>query len=182
MTLIAITNPSDESAESGFVATPDFICTPQIILEQYGDKLEDGAQVVMIEGEGEDTRVWQYVATRNPNYPESIALRSNNALAADAGPDGEEFIFYISGRDPYGEGIIENANVSLASDEPELETFTVFGNNDDGENFVAVVTATEETVIDEGVKAGVVDEGYESDVVIVAVLKGDQSHLERVAF
>lgn len=175
MTLIAVTNPSDKSAESGFVVEPEFLPTPERILAEYGGKLEDGAQIAFIEGEGEDTRVWQYIATRDPNNPESIALRSNNALAADAGPSGEEFIFYVNQRQGGNASIIESAHVALEADAP-LETYTVFGENDDSERFVAVVTApSEAAAYDAGITAGCVDEGWESDVRIDLILPGDHS-------
>lgn len=178
MNLIAITNPSDESAEAGFVITPEFVPTPSRILEEYGNKLEDGAAVVFIEGEGAGTRVWQYIATREPNHPASIALRSNNALAADAGDSGEEFIFYVSGRRGGNSSIIDSANVPLEA-EIELKTYTVFGENDDGEQFRAVVTAPDPAAAKAaGIQAGLVDEGFEHDVDIAAVLEGDVTDVD----
>lgn len=171
MNLIAITNPSDKSAESGFVVEPDFLPTPDRILEEYGGKLEDGAQITVVEG----SRVWQYVATRHPNNPASIALRSNNALAADAGPTGEEFISYVHERRGGNASIIARANVALESDAP-LETYTVFGEDDGSEWFTAVVTArSEQDAYDAGITAGCVDEGCESHVRIDLILPGDYS-------
>lgn len=177
MTLIAITNPSDESAEAGFVATPEFLPTPSRILEEYGSKLEDGAAVVFVEG----TRVWQYIATRDPNNPASIALRSNNALAADAGESGEEFIFYVSGRRGGNSSIIDTANIPLEADGP-LETYTVFGENDDAEPFRAVLTATSPAAAKlAGIDAGTVDAGCEHMVRVDAVLKGDVTEADVTA-
>lgn len=178
MSLIAITNPSDESAESGIVyeAAPFETFTPNAILNKFGSKLEDGAQVTMVEG----NRVWQYLATRDGS---SIALRSNNALAADAGDQDEdsEFFWFVTGRSGGSDSIIDSTVAPLELPEAELETFTVYGNNDDDENFVAVVSATEETAHEVGVAAGVVDKGYENDVKIYLILKGDQTDLATVS-
>ncbi len=173
MILIAITNPSDASAEAGTVQSISGICTPKFILEELGEKLEDGDQVVMVE----DDRVWQYLVTRSSNEA-PIALRPNNALGVDARyGDGESCIDHEQWRQ--GE-IIECGTQKLVS-EGELETFTVFGNNDDGEDFVAVVSATEDTVYDAGVQAGLIDGGYEQWVTIDLIVKGDESDLERVS-
>ena len=168
MTLIAITNPSDEAAQAGIVH--DFgsgTMYPERILELFGDKLEDGAQVTMVDGGS----VWQYLATR---LDDSIALRSNNALG-----DGS-FIDYMEAGDANGEYMVTSAWVPLASSpEAELETFTVIGVNDAGEDFVAVVSATEDTVRDVGVQAACVG-GYEDCVHVDVILKGEHSDLERV--
>lgn len=160
MNLIAITNPSDESAESGFVHTQDGYITVESIIPEYGERIEDGAQIVIVTN-GPRPRVWQYVAER---VGDDIWVRVNNTLSdyidtEDVGP------------------CVAQGSVATA---PDLETFTVFGENDNGERFVAVVAATEDTVEDVAVKAGLVDEGFESDVDIHLILKGDQSDLETV--
>jgi hypothetical protein len=159
MNLIAITNPSDESAEAGFVHSQVGHTTVESIIPEYGDKIEDGAQIVIVD-DGPDPRVWQYIAER---AGDEIFIRANNTIA-----------LYID-TEEVGPCIVRGS-VAPAT---ELETFTVFGNNDYGEHFVAVVAATEETVYDVGVQAGLV-EGYENSVSIAAILKGNQSHLERV--
>jgi hypothetical protein len=175
--IIAITNPSDESAEAGIVEEIPYPgLTPRTILERYGSKLEDGAQVVMTNID--NSRVWQYIATRETDGTESIALRSNNGLARE---DGDQtFIQFVAAGPGHGEFIIEVGDYELERPEPpvELETFTVYGENDDDERFVAVVSATEDTVREAGIKAGLVDEGYEADVRIDLILKGDQTDLE----
>lgn len=186
MTLIAITNPSDPSAEASIVRNVDYDAgCPEGILENFGDKLEDGAQVVMVKRE----RVWQYLATRESPPPGgfdsgSIALRNNNALVRDSRYDNDAFIDYMNGSDNFD--IIAMGNYPLASDvaaeatDEPLETFTVFGNNDDGEDFVVVVSATEDTVREVGAKAGLVDEDYVDLVDINLIVKGEHPDLECV--
>lgn len=175
MTLIAVTNPSDESAEAGIVDQRSLVGHPEGILREFGDRLEDGAQVALVE----NGRVWQYIVTRDDENPESVALRSNNSLAADKRAEGERFIDYVNDTPDAFDYIIEVGYYPLES-AAALEEFTVYGINDDGEPFTAVVAATEATVYDAGVQAGLVDEGFENSVKIVAVFKGDQSDLERV--
>lgn len=172
MTIVAITNPSDEGAESHIVEELAGLVVPRRILEEFGDRLEDGAQVAMIGGANGVGRVWQYIATRDG---ETVALRSNNGLAGRA--EGERFIDFVENADDAHKYLIEVVGLPP---EPELETFTVFGENDDGERFVAVVSATEDTVNDVGVQAGLVDDGFEHYVRIDLILKGDHSDLESV--
>lgn len=180
MTLIAITNPSDESAEASIVVDdPRKMYAPRSILDEFGDRIEDGAQVVMIDG----GRVWQYLATRSGN--DSVALRNNNALGLLARTDGQAFIEYMNDPD-IGQNIIECIDLSSASGEfsgngEDWQTFTVFGTNDDGERFSAVVTArSEEGAYRAGKYAGTLDDEFECDVRIDVILKGDHSDIETV--
>lgn len=147
MALIAITNPSDGSAEARIVEEIG-ASTPYHILERFGHKLENGAQVVIIKGD----RVWQYLVTRMPDDKDRIDLRS-------------------------GLGVIIATRSQRLMPDAALETFTVFGKNDGGENFTAVVWATENTVHDVGVSAGLIFAGREEDVDIYLIVKGDATGL-----
>lgn len=162
ITILAIQNPGDAEAT---IANPQRILTPNTAIEQYGGQIKQGAFVTLTDRSvnGNTVSVTTFVADR---IGDTLYLQNNAGIA-----ENEVSIDSIGGVEAQG----------YAPPEPELETFTVFGNNDDGENFVAVVSATEDTVVEEGVKAGLVDEGYEADVTIAAVLKGDQSGLERVS-
>lgn len=159
MNLIAITNPSDESAEAGFVHTQVGYITTERIIPDYGDKIEDGAQIVIV-SDGPNPRVWQFIAER---VDDDIWIRVNNTTGD-----------YIDTEDV-------GPSVASGSVEPEapLETYTVFGENDDAEPFRAVVTATSPAAAKAaGIQAGLVDEGFEHDVDIAAVLKGNVSDVD----
>jgi len=155
MSTVAITNPSDSAAKAGVVENVGF-WSPRSLLEQFGERIEDGAIISVFDLGGITPGVWQYIAER---YGDEIKLRTNNTLSDyfDTANAGET---------------IDAFTIAAAA---ELETFTVYGVNDDGEGFTAVVNATEDTVEDVGVQAGLVDEGYEHAVKIVAVLRGDQT-------
>lgn len=159
MTLIAITNPSDPSAESGFVDTKAGNIPVESIIPEYGDKIEDGAQIVVV-GDGPVPHVWQYIAER---FIDDIWIRVNNDIQTNIDTE-------VVGPE------VATGHVGLR----ELETFTVYGVNDNDEAFTAVVSATEHTVADVAAKAGAVDEDYEHLVKIAAIVKGDQSDLEFV--
>ena len=154
MNLIAITNPSDNQAEAGFVHTQDGYITTERIIPDYGDKIEDGAQIVIV-SDGPAPRVWQFLAER---VDDEIWIRVNNTTAdyidvSDAGPSVAE---------------------GSVAPEVELEAYTVFGRNDDDEPFRCVVTAASPAAASEAaVEAAVVDEGYQYMVKIATVLKGD---------
>lgn len=162
MNLIAITNPSDESAQSGFVHTQTGHVTVESIIPEYGEKIEDGAQIVIV-SDGPAPRVWQYIAER---VGDDIWIRVNNTLSdyidtEDVGP------------------CVAQGTVTATEPEVELETYTVFGENDDGEQFRAVVTAANPAAAKAaGIQAGLVDEGFERDVDIAAILKGDVTDVD----
>lgn len=163
MSTVAITNPSDNKALAGIVEELGDVWSPKTLLEKFGDKLEDGALVSVF-----DVSVFQYVATR---VGDSIALRTNDGWA----DLGDELLIDKCSPD-YGP--VESLMAPLASEEPEpeLEEYTVVGTNDDSDPFTATVTASSpEQAEEEGIKAGLVDEGYEYLVTIIAVFKGDLS-------
>lgn len=177
MTTIAITNPSDESAQASIVAEHDVI-DADIILELYGSRLEDGAQVVMFDSGG----VWQYLATRDPRC-DSIALRNNNSLSAELHDDDKTFIdFMNTGGWAYGIIAVRD-DMPLADPEPpELHTYTVYGSDDEGDRFVNVCTApSAEEAATQTRTTVLVDEGYECLVNIDLVLTGDHSDAEATA-
>lgn len=156
MNLIAITNPSDESAEAGFVHTQYGYITTESIIPDYGDKIEDGAQIVIVSDiDGLAHRVWQFIAER---VDDEIWIRVNNTVGdyidvEDAGP------------------CVAQGNVTPP--EP-LETYTVFGRNDNCEPFRCVVSAISPVeAYAAAVDAAVVDEGWEFEVRVDIVLKGD---------
>lgn len=166
ITIVAISNPGDAEATIIVAST---VLSAEEVIEQYGDKINHGAFVSVIyrDGHGDTTRVLHFIADRSGNY---LYLQNNNFMAdEDNAPD----VDYIGAVVASG-----YAYAPLETPEEELETYTVFGRNDDSENFVAVVSATEETVAEVAVRAGTVDEGCEHLVTIGAILKGDQSDLD----
>lgn len=163
-TIVTIQNPGEES----IVINPYAVLTATQVAEQYGGKIKHGAFVSIAERNGFDNTTGGsiFVADRDTD---GILYLQNNEYMNDG----------VCGVDTIG-AVAGSADVPLEPDPADLETFTVFGNNDDNEDFVAVVTATEDTVYSVGVQAGLVDEGYEEDVDIVLIVKGDQRNLERV--
>lgn len=163
MTLIAITNPSDESAQAGFVHTQGGVITVESIIPEYGDKIEDGAQIVIVDDSFPTINVWQYIAER---CGDEVWLHVNNTARLyvdidDVGP------------------VVAQGTLTAPEPEVELETFTVFGENDDAEAFRAVVTAASPAAAKAaGTAAGLVDEGCEDMVRVDAVLKGDVSEAD----
>lgn len=165
ITVVAIQNPGEEA-----VIIRAGALTPETAIEQFGEQIQHGAFVALTDRDyhGNTTSVTLLVADRETDG--RLYLQDNSYLY----PDNQ----YKADVDDIG-AVVASGDVPLP--EPDLETFTVFGNNDDGEDFVAVVSATEDTVHDEGVKAGLVDEGFENSVSINLILKGDCSDLEAVA-
>lgn len=167
ITIVAVSNPGDEEA-TVFVAST--VLSAEEVIEQYGNKINHGAfvSVTYRDGRGNTTRVLHFIADRSVS---SLYLQNNEFMAdEDDAPDVDDI-----------GTVVASGYAPLETPEEELETYTVFGRNDDSENFVAVVTATEETVAEVAVKAGTVDEGCEHLVIIGAILKGDQSDLDRVS-
>lgn len=168
-TIIAIKNPE----ETPLVIDDGFVLDGNEVAEQYGKQIKRGAFVTLIDVDYDgdaDGDAELYIADR---VEDRVYLQSNDQVG-----DGGNSIDAVGSVHTYAD------DVPLESDEPDpadLETFTVFGNNDDNENFVAVVSATEETVREVGINAGVVDEGCEGMVDIVLIVKGDQSSAEVVS-
>lgn len=165
ITILAIQNPGDAEAT---IVNPQSIITPDTAIEEYGSQIKQGAFVSLTDRNsgGNTVNVALFVADR---VGDVVYLQNNESVV-------ERHVSI----DDIG-SVVAAHGAPLTPDEADLETFTVFGTNDDGERFIAVVSATEDTVEDVGVKAGLVDKGYEADVSIAAVLKGDHSGLESVA-
>lgn len=165
ITVVAIQNPGEETQV--FRANE---LTPYSAAEQFGVHMKQGAFVALT---NHDER----------GNTESVALFVVDTLATAEGRR-----VYLQNNERFADSdfpevdiddigcVIGYADLAVAP----LETYTVFGINDDRENFVAVITATPDTVEEQAVKAGLVDEGYESSVQIVAIFKGDQTDLENV--
>jgi len=169
ITVLAIQNPGEE-AEIFRIPSVDAYGA----IDNYGEKMQHGAFVSLTarDSQGNTTDVKLYVVDR---IGSTVYLQMNDRLQDEEAPS----IDYIGGVVASGEAPLPTPPVP--EPEPvELETFTVFGNNDDNENFVAVVSATEDTVHEVGVQAGLVDEGYEDQVDIVLIVKGDHSDAEPV--
>lgn len=166
VTILAIQNPGE--TEATILRELEGIDLLSVI-EKHGAIIEHGAFVSLTDRDldGNTCGVRQFIADRIGN---TLYLQNN------------EFMRHEDERanvDDIG-SVVESGYAPLPAPKPELEAFTVFGTNDAGEGFVAAVAATEDTVYDVGVQAGLVDQGYEADVMIVAILKGDQSGVERV--
>jgi hypothetical protein len=155
ITILAIQNPGSEET---VIVSPQRTVSPQQAADEYGSQIQQGAFVTLIDRSphGNTVGVTVLVADRNGDV---VYLQTNDAIA-----DNEVDI------DAIGRVVAESYN---PEPKVELETFTVFGNNDDGDDFVAVVSATEDTVHDVGVQAGLVDAGFEGSVTISCILKGD---------
>lgn len=158
MNLIAITNPSDKNAQAGFVHTQTAAICVEKIIPEYGDRIEDGAQIVVV-SDGASPRVWQYIAER---CEDKIWIRTNDDLNQS----------------------VDTVNVGpcvafgdITPLEPvELHTYTVFGWDDDGQEYTYVCTAESPEQAAERTKAAVVvDPGYENQVSIDLILSGDHS-------
>lgn len=172
ITILAIQNPGDAEAT---IVNPQSIITPDTAIKEYGGQIKQGAFVSLTDcsPNGNTVGACIFVADRAGDV---VFLHSNAYMSLDSALYIDNIGEII---DNIGE-IIASRSAPLIPDEANLETFTVFGTNDDGYPFRAVVSATKDTVYDVGVKAGLVDEGYEGNVSIAVVLKGDQSGLESV--
>lgn len=164
--IVGITNPKEGAAQAATDVLAS-VADPASIISDYGDQIENGALVSITDRDGNGNTVGQYLYIADRESNEDTLILRNNATLGDL----SVFLYEAGGEVARGE----------SAPEAELETFTVFGNNDDGEDFVAVVTATEDTVADVGVQAGLVDEGFEGSVSISLILKGDHSDTEVVA-
>lgn len=166
-TILVIQNPGEES----IVINPFGALSPERALEQYGGQIKHGAFVALIDrdaGSGNTVGGAIFVADREADG--RLYLQNNEFLVNGEGADIDDI-----------GTVVTSGEVELEVPEADLETFTVYGVNDNSETFTAVVSATEDTVADVAVKAGTVDEGFGHLVKIVAILKGDQSDLESVA-
>jgi len=155
---LVVQNPGEQAE----VIARDYGLTPGTAIEQYGGQIKHGA-FVSLSGDG----VQLLVADREVDG--ILYLQNNEHLIDGQGAD----IDLIG-------SVVASGDVPCEPDEADLETFTVYGVNDNHETFTAVVSATEDTIADVAVKAGTVDEGFEHLVKIVAILKGDQTDLESV--
>lgn len=135
-------------------------------ISKYGSKIKRGAFVALFNFDaGMLVSSRQFIADR---IETRVYLQDNsNVITSNCNID---FV---------GE-IVAHGNAALEGEIPGLETFTVFGENDDGERFTAVISATEETAFKAAIDAGTVDRGWEDDVTIAAILYGDQSTLDQV--
>lgn len=162
--ILAVQNPG----EAAVIIARDFGLTPNGAIEQYGDQIKQGAFVSLTErdNDGNTASVALFVADR---VGDTLYLQDNSFMSDSEAPSIDDI-----------GSTVASGEAPLTPNPAELETFTVFGNNDDGEAFVAVVTATEDTVYNVGVQAGLVDEGFENSVTIDLIVKGEQADLERV--
>lgn len=163
ITIVAIQNPGDAEAT---IVNPQEIITPDDAIEKFGAQIEQGAFVSLTDRNinSNTTSVQILVADR---VADSIYLQ-NNAFMQDEGTAPDV--------DSIGE-VIARGYAPL----PQLNTYTVFGSNDDGERFVNVCTAeTPEEAAKQTKTAVVVNAGCESMVDIVIVLTGDHSDVEAV--
>lgn len=163
-TIVTIQNPAEDSV----VINPYAVLSPEAVIENYGGKIKHGAFVSIIERDGLDNTIGGSIFVADRETDGRLYLQNNEFLIDGEGADVDDI-----------GAVVASGDVELEASE-ELETFTVFGNNDNGVDFVAVVTATEATVRDVGIQAGLVDEGFEDSVSIDCILKGDQSTVERV--
>ena len=159
-TIVGIQNPGDEAAE---VFRTGYALTPSDIANHFSDKIESGAFVTAID--------------RDP-HGNTVGIKVFIA-------DKSEEVVYLQNNE-YG----EEANIDLLGDvvcsvefeaKAELETFTVYGTDDNGSPFRAVITATEADAEEAGIEAGTVNWGCGYLVKIVAILKGDVTKEEVVS-
>lgn len=153
-TIIGIQNSDEETAE---VIVHGSALTASGVIEHYGHKINKGAfvSVTDVDGAGVTVGITIYIADKL----DTTVYLQDNAFGDETDIDN----------------VGSTVAVGEVSVPEELETFTVYGVNDNSETFIAVVTATESTVEDVAITAGTVDEGVEHLVKIVAVLRGDQT-------
>jgi hypothetical protein len=163
ITLVTIQNPGEDSV----IINPFGVETPESVIEKYGDQIKHGAFVSLIDRDTNSNTVGGLILVADREADDILYLQNNEYMSDDNAADVDQI-----------GAVIASGDVALAE---ELETFTVVGNNDDGEAFVAVVTATEDTVYNVGVQAGLVDEGFENSVTIDLIVKGAHPDLEQVA-
>jgi hypothetical protein len=143
--------------------------TPPEIISNYGGKIAQGAFVSVAEFNAYNlpTGGGVFVADRIDDH---LYLQDNSGLAErEEGPT----------IDAIGE-VINSGYAPLDAPPEQLETFTVFGLNDDGEAFTAIVAATEDTIETVGRTAGATSWGGAADVELQLIVKGDASGWERV--
>lgn len=166
--ILAIQNPGEDTAlEIHIDFDPDGGALEAI--EQYGADIQRGAFVSITQRDyhGNTKSVTHFIADR---AGEQLYLQSNDWMY-----DKES----SANVDQIG-AVVASARAPLSKPEPELETFTVFGNNDYGNDFVAVVAATDATVHRVAAAEGCVDLGDEGQVDIHVILKGDYSNVESI--
>lgn len=166
LTILAIQNPGETKS----IIIRDVGEPGRDAIEKHGAVIKRGAFVSFTTRDnlGNTSAVEHFIADRVSNR---VYLQDNGHFALDLDDAEAPDVDYIG-------AVIHSGDAAPTGG---LETFTVYGNNDDDEDFVAVVSATEDTVYDEGVKAGLVDAGYEDDVAIHNIVKGDLRELEFVA-
>lgn len=159
--IISIQNPN----ETEEVIAPGYLVDGSELIDSYGEKIKYGAFVVIIDLDDQDEPDGDSETFIADRIDDTVYLHTNSALTSrESGLIDRLGSSYWSGDAPE------------ANTEPQ-EEFTVFGTNDDGEKFVALVTATPATVVEEGRKAGATVEGYEDQVTVVLAVKGDQRTL-----
>jgi hypothetical protein len=163
ITIVAIQNPGDAEAT---IVNPQEIITPDDAIEKFGTQIEQGAFVSLTGRSinGNTIGVQILVADRSGAslYLQDNEFMQDEETAADVDNIGK---------------VIASGYAPL----PQLNTYTVFGSNDDGERFVNVCTAeTPEEAAKQTKTAVLVDAGCESMVDIVIVLTGDHSDAEAV--
>lgn len=164
-TIVTIQNPTEDS----IVINPTAVLSAEDVVEQYGGKIKHGAFVSLTERDGRDNTIGGSIFVADREVDGRLYLQNNEYLLDGDGAD----IDSIGSVCASGEVELDASVV-----EGELETFTVYGINDDHQTFTAVITATEATAEEVGIKAGLVDDGYEHLVKIAAILKGNQTGLE----
>lgn len=151
ITILAIQNPGRPEA---VIIRHRGALSPPTVITKHSAKIEHGAFVSLTERDidGNTRSVSHFIADRTPNQ---LYLQNNDYMQDDTAPAVNEIGAFVAG------GIAKPIQV-------ELETFTIFGKDDNDEVFVTIVDATEDTARD----------GFGADVII---FKGDQSELEIVS-
>lgn len=163
ITIVAIQNPGDAEAT---IVNPQEIITPDDAIEKFGAQIEQGAFVSLTGRniKGNTTGVQILVADRSGDslYLQDNEFMQDKEMAADVDNIGK---------------IIASGYAPL----PQLNTYTVFGANDEGERFVKVCTAeTPEEAAEQTKIAVLVDAGCAHLVKVDIVLTGDHSDAEVV--
>lgn len=163
------------SVTTGVIQNPDaepitvrsnYDISNEEFIVKYGSEVKKGALIALFNFDtGLLVNSRQFIADRIQNrvYLQNNVLADKDSCSIDA----------------VGE-IVEDGLAPLENDTPALETYTVFGFNDNDERFTAVISSTDEAVYDDAVIAGLVDPGYEYLVRVAAIFRGDYSDLEQV--
>lgn len=164
ITVLVVQNPDEEAT----VVARSPGLDPDSTIEEYGEQIKRGAFVALIQRDrlSNTTGGELFVADR---IDSTLYLQTNAYMSDDGGASVDDI----------GPSIA--AGYAPLPEPVELNTYTVFGTDDDGERFSNLCTAeTAEQAAAQTKTAVLVDEGCEHLVTVDIVLTGDHTDAEAV--